>query len=972
MGRDIYGKLFGWITPPYGNWGGPGHDGWKRESNGDYSKDNDGNLIIEKPPINTLDWIFYRHDEAYRTAQTQQEIKNADRALVNELTNLQNNPAEFAKIDLYGVAYIGPAIDLFNLKIKIESGADFTMREIKDLIDSFPGGGRGATGGRGSGGGSGTNSGGNSGTNSGGGSGPVGSAHGDWDQGEDMPYTPLILDLNGDGVKTVGLKGGAYFDHDKNGFAEQTGWASSDDGILVMDRNIDGIINDGGELFGNGTALQGGQQATDGFQALSELDTNADGKVDFNDTAFSQLRIWQDADGDGYSSPEELYTLSELGIQSINTSSTNSTYIDPQGNEHRMTGSFTKTDGTTSDMADVWFKTDKTYSLANDWLDVPDIIAATPNLQGYGTVYDLHQAMVRDSTGQLKSLVDQFGAATDTASRSAMMDQIIFKWTGSETVDPGSRGIYVDARKLVALEKLFNEPFQGSRGANPVYNSGPWVNASYKNMFEMYYAQMMAQTHLKDIYEKITYTWDETTNTVSGDLSPVVFEIQNIATSQGTDAAMAIMSELVRSIYGVKAEGMLNLQPFVESVMASNQEFGSFVNTSGKSLQWGSLNNDILAASVGDNVIWGRDGDDLLNGSDGFDILYGGEGDDTLSGGAGNDTLDGGAGNDFLSGGWGDDTYLFGRGSGNDTIDSFTAGWNNANGLDTVQFGEGITQDSLDFYSNANNNLYISIKDTGETLTLDDFFQGKYYYPDYYRFTDGTTLTPSEITNLAGLTMGTAGNDILNGDETNNIIDGGAGNDIVTGGAGNDIISGGEGNDTLDGGSGNDLLRGGSGDDTYLFGRGSGNDTIENSEYNANRNDTVQFGADITQDSLDFQYQDQDNSLVIRIRDTEETLTLDTFFAGDSNQVGNFHFDDGTTLTASEVIEKAANITGTDGNDTLTGVISFGNKIYGLEGEDNLTGGYSNDLLDGGEGKDTLRGGAGDDNLLGGSGDDSL
>ena len=56
--------------------------------------------------------------------------------------------------------------------------------------------------------------------------------------------SPLILDLDGDGVETTLATDGAYFDHDKNGFAEQTGWAGSDDGLLVWDRNNDGIIND--------------------------------------------------------------------------------------------------------------------------------------------------------------------------------------------------------------------------------------------------------------------------------------------------------------------------------------------------------------------------------------------------------------------------------------------------------------------------------------------------------------------------------------------------------------------------------------------------------------------------------------------------------------------------------------------------------------------------------------------------------
>jgi len=83
---------------------------------------------------------------------------------------------------------------------------------------------------------------------------------------------PLILDLNGDGIKTTDVKAGAYFDHDGNGFAEQTGWVSPNDGLLVMDRNNDGIINDGKELFGDQTILNNGQRAANAFEALSDLD----------------------------------------------------------------------------------------------------------------------------------------------------------------------------------------------------------------------------------------------------------------------------------------------------------------------------------------------------------------------------------------------------------------------------------------------------------------------------------------------------------------------------------------------------------------------------------------------------------------------------------------------------------------------------------------------------------------------------
>ncbi len=156
---------------------------------------------------------------------------------------------------------------------------------------------------------------------------------------------PLILDLDGDGVETTNVKDGAYFDHDSNGFAEQTGWAGSDDGLLVMDRNNNGTIDNGSELFGDQTILQNGQRATDGFQALAELDSNSDGVIDVNDTAFSNLRIWQDIDGDGYSASDELFTLQEMGISSINVAHTDTNTTDPQGNTQIQAGTFTKTDG---------------------------------------------------------------------------------------------------------------------------------------------------------------------------------------------------------------------------------------------------------------------------------------------------------------------------------------------------------------------------------------------------------------------------------------------------------------------------------------------------------------------------------------------------------------------------------------------------------------------------------------------------
>jgi hypothetical protein len=77
--------------------------------------------------------------------------------------------------------------------------------------------------------------------------------------------SPLVVDLDGDGVETISKEDGVYFDHDKNGFAEKSGWAGADDGILVRDINNNGQIDDGSELFGNNTILSNGAKALNGF-----------------------------------------------------------------------------------------------------------------------------------------------------------------------------------------------------------------------------------------------------------------------------------------------------------------------------------------------------------------------------------------------------------------------------------------------------------------------------------------------------------------------------------------------------------------------------------------------------------------------------------------------------------------------------------------------------------------------------------
>ncbi len=95
-------------------------------------------------------------------------------------------------------------------------------------------------------------------------------------------------------------------------------------------------------------------------------------------------------------------------------------------------------------------------------LPVPDDIAALPDLTGSGTVYDLQQAMVRDSSGGLEALVKQFAVENDPHVRTDLLNQILFQWTGSENIDPNSRGGSIDARKLGVLEAFMGEQWSST------------------------------------------------------------------------------------------------------------------------------------------------------------------------------------------------------------------------------------------------------------------------------------------------------------------------------------------------------------------------------------------------------------------------------------------------------------------------------------------------------------------------------
>ena len=262
------------------------------------------------------------------------------------------------------------------------------------------------------------------------------------------------------------------------------------------------------------------------------------------------------------------------------------------------------------------------------------------------------------------------------------------------------------------------------------------------------------------------------------------------------------------------------------------------------------------------------------------------------------------------------------------------------------------------------------------------------YAFDALPYETGTYATAGSNDLMIGLdqtdTMyGRKGDDILLGEGGNDILNGNEGNDLLYGGEGDDRFWGGTGNDILIGGSGNDTLYGGQGDDTYVFNKGFGNDII-NEEQGV---DTVQFN--VNQNDLEFVISGipGDNGLLIRIKETGETLRIRNWFTGDQYKVESFIFIDGTLNTAQiESIAITSGITGSNysdalfapfaaalsgrgGNDWLYGS-NNNDTLYGNEDNDSLYGNYGDDALYGGDGNDILDGGTGDDYLEGGKGDD--
>ncbi|MDB5801577.1 MAG: putative outer rane adhesin like protein [Rhodocyclales bacterium] len=784
--------------------------------------------------------------------------------------------------------------------------------------------------------------------------------------------SPLILDLDGDGVETLGTDQGVRFDFDNNSFSQLTGWVGKDDGLLVLDRNGNGLIDSGAELFGTNTILSSGLNAQNGFAALREFDSNGDWQISSADAAYTQIKIWQDGNSNGKVDAGELKSLAEANVKSIGTAfavaaSTPENLaenIDTNSNLHWQAGSYTKVDGDTAAIQDVWFAVDRDNATEYDPLALSEEIAALPDLAGSGNMRSLHQAMAHDPSGHIKTLLEQYLADTNPLTRRSALVNLVYAWAGVESVDPGSRAARMiygnaigDARSLAALEAWLGEPYMGTwcwleRDPNPHGKAAPFLKTAFDEMLFQFEIDLAEQIPGHNALVGSVSIDEEN---VGLDFSRLDGQLQaQIAADpvMGMTTLLQLWHTDGRALSAIGWQGASLIASSISSLPRTPELLAVYA-AAGVSFSGSKV--------VFENLVFGGNGDDRIVSSDDDERLFGGLGDDTLMAGAGQDIVSGGDGNDSLDGQAGDDT-LYG-----DLGADFLYG---GAGQDVLLGGEGV--DCL-------------LGNEGDDVLL-----------------------------------GEGGSDVLAGGNGKDSLLGGDGRDWLYGDYGNDELDGGEDDDYLHGGAGEDTLIGGAGDDVladnternvFVFGRGDGHDKITSEGWGSLNASILQL-RDLRPEEI-IATKKPNNDLLLTVATSGESVTVVGYFAWVGNMLGDIVFDDGTHWLASDIHQFVLHgtqnndsiigfasddlITGNDGadtlwggagNDTLSGdagadllsgeagndVMSGGadaDRLYGDAGKDSLNGGSGNDRLVGGDDDDVLAGGAGDDHLEGGWGGDT-
>ena len=725
--------------------------------------------------------------------------------------------------------------------------------------------------------------------------------------------SPLVFDLDGDGIEIAQLSGNSpvLFDHDANGVKTGSAWLRSDDALLVLDRDGNGTIDSGRELFGNNTVLAGGGKAADGYAALGELDSNGDGLIDAQDARFGELKLWRDLDQDGVSDAGELFGLAELGVSQISLAKTAGSQMLGDGTRLDGSAGFT-VNGETRTYTDAWFAENQFYREFTDAIPLTAEAAALPGMKGAGAVRDLREAASLDASLAARLAGMQNGGWVSRETLMGEMDALVRQWAATADFETSREKALARGVQLLFKPQGVTDMEMSAVKAVETLGIDKTMALMQTGVSEERYAVVWSEVQRlgamldtleafngQTLYTFSTNSMSSGNGTINLALSGsqpepgvIVMGQRPVIVSMGPNQTSFLLQSheaLRRSVY----EGLVlqtRLKGYLDAVSLNIDASGIAFDFSGVD----ALLDAQYALNATDALV------DLLELMKRF-----------------------GGGAQF---GW----------ETGPRLNSWMAEVDSLGGRDAVH-------KALAGYS-------------GMAMSAGSDF--------YVASATDSNLSAGE------------GDDFVVGNSRNNTLNGGGGNDILYGGEGNDTLYGGDGNDLHDGGAGNDTHWESLGDDVYLFGRGDGQDVITQ-YYNSGGTDVIRLKAGVAPSDVKLYRSSTvngGNDLILSIVGTTDSIRVQGWVNNPSVRIERIEFADGTVWDTD--VLWAAPVLGSEGGDTLYAVSGAGDTLRGLGGNDALHGNSGSDILEGGDGNDSLtdssgkglyNGGAGNDQLTGGS-----
>ncbi|SDY86879.1 calcium-binding protein, partial [Nitrosomonas sp. Nm33] len=746
---------------------------------------------------------------------------------------------------------------------------------------------------------------------------------------------PLVLDLDNDGIETIGINGSIVFDHDNDGIKTGTGWVSKDDGFLVLDRNDNGTIDTGAELFGVDTVKSDGKLAINGFDALSDLDSNADRLFDQNDAQFSQVRVWRDLNQNGISTANELFLLSQLGVVSIDLKATSKNVNLGNGNVQTATAAHLTVDGE-GQTGNLDLANNPFYREFVNSIPLTEEAFSLPDVQGSGLVRDLREAV--SLSPALASLVKSYVSQTNYAGQKALLDDLLTAWAETSTMktsveQAADKGYYlfylIPGQSWSDHDKHFG--YWNTTDSSVLDALSPKMREEYQTLLQ----QQQETAGILSVLERfnaspfvVVGTDRVTLGNGSQNMVNSVPGNNNTSTKRVFVSLSTVQTELMQQGYETLKEsvyGSLALQTRLSPYL--NEITLNVTETAGVSVDFSTMNS-------------------LLNNQK--DV-------DPTSALADLIELNKYAGHILYQHGW--------------------------TGLEMLRnwIDEGVGSEQAD----------IILQELGVSIIERDITTGN--NDDIIFGEPGNIALNGYIGN--DILNGGTWNDTLGGSNGNDILQGGGGRDLLMGGDGDDVLRGGMGeNDHLRGDNGNDTYLFAAGDgntsidnndtgvsyDVLRFLEGINPDDVAITRDTNNLYLTLQnIGEKITVSN--YFYQDATSAYALEAIKFSDGTSWDIAAVkhmvlqstlGNDNIIG-FETDDTINgMSGDDILSGAGgndHLNGSNGNDILNGAAG-NDALLGGTGNDNLSGGDGNDVLEGGDGTDTLYGGTGDDSLRGGAG----